>query len=161
VTCRTRYRILRHHPSCRHSGDPVFIRFRIFVGVGLCFRSLNNLRHVNLGFTTRNVAILTADLQTAGFSEDQGRKLYAKMRETTSQMYGVESITLAGDIPVSQNEGNVEHIQAGDSLTRGEGGESTAFGMVDENYFSALGIPMLGDECLHRPIRPRAQKSLS
>jgi putative ABC transport system permease protein len=116
----------------------------VFVGVGLCFRSLNNLRHVNLGFTTRNVAILTADLQTAGFSEDQGRKLYAKMRETTSQMYGVESITLAGDIPVSQNEGNVEHIQAGDSLTRGEGGESTAFGMVDENYFSALGIPMLG-----------------
>ncbi len=33
----------------------------VFIGVGLCFRSLNNLRHVNLGFTERNIAILTGN----------------------------------------------------------------------------------------------------
>lgn len=115
----------------------------VFIGVGLSFRSLNNLRHVDLGFQTRNVAILTADLQSGGFSEDQGRKLYTKMRETASRMNGVESVTLASDIPVSQNEGNVEQIRAGDSVTPGGSGESAAFGMVDENYFSTLGIPLL------------------
>ena len=115
----------------------------VFIGVGLCFRSLHNLRQVSLGFTTRNIAILTADLQFSGTPEEQVRKLYAKMREATSQTYGVESVSLAGDIPVSQNEGSVEQIHAGDSSTTGISGESVAFVVVDENYFSTLGIPLL------------------
>ncbi|MGA7919613.1 MAG: ADOP family duplicated permease [Candidatus Acidiferrales bacterium] len=115
----------------------------VFIGVGLCFRSLNNLQHVNLGFTTRDIAILTADLQSLGSSEDQGRKLYVKMRETASQMSGVESVTLASDIPVSQNEGNVEQIRVGNSSTSSGGGDRIAFGQVDEDYFSTLGIPLL------------------
>jgi macrolide transport system ATP-binding/permease protein len=115
----------------------------VFIGVGLCFRSLNNLRHVNLGFTARNVAILTADLQSAGYSEGEERRLYVKMREAASQLYGVESVTLASDYPVSQDEGNVEQIHVGDSSTPSGGGDSTAFVMVDGNYFSTLGIPLL------------------
>ena len=115
----------------------------VFIGVGLCFRSLNNLRHVNLGFATRNIAILTTDLQTVGTSEEQGRKLYSKIREAASRTYGVESVSLAGDLPVSQNEGSVEHIHAGDSTAAAGTAESVAFVMVDENYFSTLGIPLL------------------
>ena len=52
----------------------------VLIGVGLCFRNLSNLRHVNLGFSTRNIAILTADLQAHGYSEEQGRKVIARMR---------------------------------------------------------------------------------
>jgi predicted permease len=115
----------------------------VFIGVGLCFRSLNNLRHVNLGFTTRNIAILTADLQAAAIPEEQGRKLFTKMRETALQTYGVESVTLASDIPVSQNQGSVEQIHVGNLSTPGGGTESTAFMMVDDNYFSTLEVPLL------------------
>lgn len=115
----------------------------VFIGVGLCFRSLNNLRHVNLGFTARNIAILTSDLQSSGTSEEQGRKLYAKIREAASETYGVESVSLAGDIPVGQNEGSVEQIHAADSPAPTGTGDSVAFVMVDENYFSTLGIPLL------------------
>ena len=64
------------------------------------------------------------------------------MRETASQIYGVESVTLASDIPISQNEGNVEQIHLGDSSTPSGGGDSIAFGQVDEDYFSTLGIPL-------------------
>ena len=115
----------------------------VFIGVGLCFQSLNNLRHVNLGFTTRNIAILTSDLQSIGTSEEQGRKLYANIREVALQTYGVESVSLAGDIPVSQNEGSVEQIHIAGSSTPSAAGESVAFVLVDENYFSTLGIPLL------------------
>jgi predicted permease len=113
----------------------------VFISVGLCFRSLNNLRRVDLGFTARNIAILTADLQSLGFSEDEGRKLYAKLRDTASHMNGVDSISLAGDIPVSEDGGNVDQIHVADSLTPGGAGESIAFAIVDENYFSTLEIP--------------------
>ena len=115
----------------------------VFIGVGLCFRSLNNLRHVNLGFTTRNIAILTSDLQLANTSDEQVRRLFDKIREAASQTYGVESVSLASDIPVSQNGGNDEQVRVTDSPTAAGAGESVAFIMVDENYFSTLGIPML------------------
>lgn len=115
----------------------------VFIGVGLCFRSLNNLRHVNLGFPARNIAILTANLQPVASSEEQGRKLQARIRETASEMGGVESVSLAGDLPVSQNEGSIEHIHAGDSPAPASTAESVAFVMVDESYFSTLGIPLL------------------
>src|SRR5215469_3947125 len=115
----------------------------VFIGVGLCFQSLNNLRHVNLGFTTRNIAIMTSDLQFANTSDEQVRGLFDKMREAASQTYGVESVSLASDIPVSQNGGNDEQVRVTDSPTAAGAGESVAFIMVDENYFSTLGIPML------------------
>lgn len=128
----------------------------VFIGVGLCFRSLNNLRHVNLGFSTRNIAILTADLQPVASSEDQGRKLQAKLRETALRTYGVESVSLAGDLPVSQNEGSVEHIHAGDSQASAATAESVAFVMVDENYFSTLGIPLLTGRVFASADAPKA-----
>jgi predicted permease len=115
----------------------------VFIGVGLCFRSLNNLRHVNLGFTTRNIAILTSDLQFANTSDEQVRRLFDKIREAASQTYGVESVSLASDIPVSQNGGNDEQVRVADSPAAAGAGEGVAFIMVDENYFSTLGIPML------------------
>ncbi|HYL63955.1 MAG TPA: ABC transporter permease [Candidatus Methylomirabilis sp.] len=115
----------------------------VLIGVGLCFRSLNNLRHVNLGFSTRNIAILTADLQAHGYSEEQGRKLIARMREAAQETYGVESVTLSNDIPVSQNEGNIEQVHFADSVSTSGSGEGIAFAVVDENYFATLGIPVL------------------
>ncbi len=115
----------------------------VLVGVGLCFRSLNNLREINLGFSARNIAILPTDLQSIGYSEEQGRRLYASMRQSASQVYGVESITLTSDIPVSQDGGRVEQVQIPDAVNRAGGSESISFGVVDENYFSTLGIPVL------------------
>ena len=115
----------------------------VFIGVGLCFQSLNNLRHVNLGFSTRNIAILTSDLQLANTSDEQVRRLFDKIREAASQTYGVESVSLASDIPVSQNGGNDEQVRVADSPAAAGAGEAVAFIMVDENYFSTLGIPML------------------
>jgi hypothetical protein len=95
----------------------------VFIGVGLCFRSLENFRNVNLGFTHRNIAILTTDLQAVASSEDQGRQLYDRIRETASQIYGIESVSIAGDIPVSQSGGNVEQVRVADGLTQREAGE--------------------------------------
>ena len=115
----------------------------VFIGVGLCFRSLHNLRHVDLGFATRKIAIATTDLQTAAPSEEQGRKLYARIREAAARLYGVASVTLASDIPVSQSEGSVEQVHVPDSAAASSAGERIAFAVVDEKYFSTLGIPLL------------------
>jgi macrolide transport system ATP-binding/permease protein len=115
----------------------------VLVGVGLCFRSLHNLGEVNLGFSARNIAILTTDLQTAVHSEGDGLKLFARLREAAERMYGVESVALASDLPVSQNEGNVEKVHLADTPSWSGNAESIPFVAVDDGYFSTLQIPLL------------------
>ena len=115
----------------------------VLVGVGLCFQSMRNLRQINLGFSARNVAILTLDLQANGYSEAQGRNMYAKMRDAASQIYGVESLTLASDVPLSGNGGSNEPVRVEGSPAVGKEETGVSFAGVDQNYFSTLGIPVL------------------
>jgi predicted permease len=115
----------------------------VLIGVGLCSRSLGNLQHINLGFSTRNIAILTLDLQANGYSEEQGRNMYARMREAAAQIYGVESFALASDLPVSGNGGHDEQVQVEGSPAASQQEARISSVAVDENYFSTLGIPVL------------------
>ena len=115
----------------------------VLVGVGLCFRSLQNLREVNLGFAARNIAIVTTNLQTAARSEGDGRRLYAQFRETAERMYGVESVALASDLPVSQDGGNVEKMHLADTPSWSGSAESIPSIAVDDRYFSTLGVSVL------------------
>lgn len=115
----------------------------VLVGVGLCFRSLRNLESVDLGFSARNLAILTFDLQANGYSEEQGRNFYLRMRDAAAQIYGVKSIALAGDIPLSEDDGNPEQVHVEGSSATNQQVVSISSVAVDENYFSTLGIPLL------------------
>jgi predicted permease len=115
----------------------------VLIGVGLCFQSMSNLRRVNLGFSAHNLAILTLDLRANGYSEDQGRNMYARMRESATHIYGVESTGLASDLPLSGNGGHEEHVRMEGSPATSQEAASIASIAVDENYFSTLGIPVL------------------
>jgi predicted permease len=115
----------------------------VLIGVGLCFRSLRNLQHVNLGFSARNIALLTFDLQANGYSEEHGRNMYARMREAAAQIYGVESLALASDLPLSGNGGHDEQVQVEGSPAANQQAVSISSVAVDDNYFATLGIPLL------------------
>jgi predicted permease len=115
----------------------------VLTGVGLCFQSMSNLRHVDLGFSARNIAILTLDLQSNGYSEERGRNMYAKMRQAASEIYGVESTSLASDLPLSGNGGHEEQVRVDGSTATSQQAATIASVAVDENYFSTLGIPVL------------------
>lgn len=129
----------------------------VLIGVGLCFRSFHNLREVNLGFSARNVAILTTNVQAVAPSEDAGRKLFARMRDAAAQVYGVESVTLTGDLPINQSEGSVEKVHFVDSPVPAESGESIPFMDADDNYFSTLGVPLLMGRVFSAADAPRGQ----
>jgi len=115
----------------------------VLIGVGLCFRSLHNLERVNLGFSARNVAILTLDLRANGYSEKQGRNMYGRMRDAARQIYGVESISLSSDLPLSGNGGSAEQVHVAGSPDTRQLGAGVSYLAVDQNYFSTLGIPVL------------------
>ena len=70
---------------------------------------LHNLQQVKLGYSARNVALYAIDdLQVNGYSEQQGRALFERLREDVSQVPGIESISL----------GDTIRFQAGSTPTR-------------------------------------------
>jgi predicted permease len=141
-------------------GVQVAVCTLVFIGVGLCFRSLENLRNVDLGFTHRNIAMLTADLQAAAASEDEGRQLYARIRETASQLSGIESVSIASDIPVSQNGGNLEQIRVADGSAQTEAAAPVASAVVDDNFFSTLGIRLLAGRVFTSTDTPKGPEAI-
>ncbi len=116
----------------------------VLIGVGLCLKSKHNLRNVNLGFSARNVAILMInDVHANGYSEQQGRALYGRLRDSVSQLPGVESVSLTSYVyPLGGNTPTVQvHIDG--ASAKSEHGESIGLGVVDDAYFSTLGIQVL------------------
>jgi len=131
----------------------------VLIGVGLCFRSLKNLEQVHLGFSPRNLAILTLDLRANGYSEEQGRNMYARMREASTQIYGVKSVSLADDLPLSGDESNTEQVSVEGSqvsATTGQRDAGISYMAVDRNYFSTLGIPILAGSAFTAADSPKA-----
>ncbi len=117
----------------------------VMIGVGLCLKSLLNLRHVNPGFSARNVAILAIDdlrNQSNHYSELQGRALSRRIRDSVSQLPGVESCTFTDTVPLGWDSGNDQVLVDG-AVADSDHVESIAFGDVDDNYFLTLGIPIL------------------
>ena len=82
----------------------------VMVGVGLCLRSLHNLRAVDPGFTARNIAAVMVDMQESGYSEAQGRKFYEDLRREASRLYGVESFCLASSLPLGGNDWSADEV---------------------------------------------------
>jgi predicted permease len=105
--------------------------------------SLHNAKHVDIGFSARNVAIFDVnDMQTLGYSEKQGRALYDRIRESVSQLPGVESVSLADSIPL-EGTGQREHVHVAGSPADTNEGEAVPFGVADGAFFKTLGIPFL------------------
>ena len=115
----------------------------VLIGVGLCLKSLHNLQQVKLGYSARNVALYAIDdLQVNGYSEQQGRALFERLREDVGRVPGIESISLGDTIPFSGGV-NTNEVHVTGIPDDNEHGMTIGFGVVDSRYFSTLGIPIL------------------
>jgi predicted permease len=109
----------------------------ILVGLGLCQRSLYNLRHADPGFAARNVVAVMV-MPHEGVSEAGMKQLRAKAREAVSALPGVESVSFAKDLPLGLG---YEDGQA--QLPESDKKATIAQTIVDADYFSTLRIPIV------------------
>src|SRR6202050_1019018 len=115
----------------------------VLIGVGLCLKSLHNLQRLKVGYSARNVALYAIDdLQVNGYSEQQGRALFERLREGVSQVPGIESISLGDTIPFSGGI-STDQVHIIGLPDDNEHGVTIGVGVVDGRYFSTLGIPIL------------------
>jgi predicted permease len=108
----------------------------VLIGMGLCQRSLYNLRHVDPGFASRDLAAVQIYLNGSGYSEAKGRELYRNLRDRIAALPGVESVGMATALPLMG--GPSDEMQ-----TPGGNKASVSHAAVDGNYFATFGIPVL------------------
>ena len=107
----------------------------VLIGMGLCERSLYNLRHTDTGVSAQNIVGVWVG-PPEGFSETQGRDLYARLREAVSALPGVESVSF-GSLPLQSYNEVPAQLPDGDKKT------SVTTNTADKDYFTTIGMPIL------------------
>jgi putative ABC transport system permease protein len=110
----------------------------VLVGMGLCQRSLYNLRNTDPGFSHRNLVAVTIYPQDDKATGVAGKERQENVRRAVSALAGVESVTLASSLPLALGYNEVP-VKLPDSDKKISAGQAT----VDGDYFSTFGIPIL------------------
>ena len=109
----------------------------VLVGMGLCQRNLYNLRHTDLGFSARNLISNTVYSEAEGYTQQRRAEFHDTLRRTVAAIPGVESVALAGDLPLLGAEQFPVQVPDG---TRTMG---IHYNVVDSAYFDTFGIRIL------------------
>ena len=110
----------------------------VLVGMGLCQRSLYNLRHTDPGFSQRNLVAVTIYQQDDKPTEAAGRERQENVRRAVAALAGVESVTLVSSLPLAlgYNEVPVKLLDSDKKIPVGQAA-------VDGDYFATFGIRIL------------------
>ena len=108
----------------------------VMVGMGLCQRNLYNMRNDDFGFSAHNLVALNVYTEAEGYKQSQAAEFYDRLRRTTAALPGVQSVTLAGHLPLFGSDTLPIQIPGTDAATS----QQTA---VDDAYFATLGIPIV------------------
>jgi predicted permease len=109
----------------------------VLIGMGLCQRSLYNLRHVDPGFSARNLVAVQVYAKSAGYDEARGKQLYETLRRRVAQLPGVEAVSLASDLPLLG--GDMQEVRYPDGVEK----LNVRHTVVDADYFATFGIHVL------------------
>ena len=115
----------------------------VIAGVGLFLRSLYNLRQVEIGFSSHHLLAALINFGADGFSQAEAEALYQRLDQSATQMYGVESHTLAVDVPLMNDNWPTSEIAIRGANDAEHQHEQIPGTVVDPNYFQTLGIPVL------------------
>lgn len=73
----------------------------LLVGAGLLVRTLDNLRHVNPGFDTRNILLFGLDPTLSGRKDEEIQNLYRGLQERLAALPGVMAASYSSDALLS------------------------------------------------------------
>ncbi len=127
----------------------------VMVGVGLCMRSLQNLRDVNLGFSARSLTSVMIDLQSNGVPEAQWPNSYRQLKQAALQLGGVQSCSLALELPLIDSNWSTDGIRVVGASDTAQWNQIPV-NTVDGDYFTTLGIPLLRGRAFNSSDSKRA-----
>jgi len=115
----------------------------LLIGSGLVLRSLNASRTADAGFDPHHVASLSVDLQPNGYDEARGRVFFDRALTAARAIPGVESATLATQLPLTLVDGPARPFEI-EKYQRGKDEDLVfLYNAVGPDYFQTLRIALV------------------
>jgi predicted permease len=111
----------------------------VLVCAALFTQTVNKLHLVDPGF--EHDRLLIAATATDGYSPEQRKTFYARLRDTVRSIPGVVSAALANDAPLEVNTGWNILVQPDPAVPPRQAGASVAF--ISPGYFKTMGIALV------------------
>ncbi len=121
----------------------VSLSFLLLVGAGLLMQSLQRIRNLNPGFSTRGVLETAIDLRGAGYDAQRAKTFDDELIERVQALPGVESVALAHSTPLSYGSFSSSAIAVDGYQPPPEEQPTVQYNQVGPGYFATMGIALL------------------
>ena len=116
----------------------------LLIGAGLLIRSLIQLQQVDPGFESNNVLTLRVDLARKKYdTAEKAANFFQELETRIGSLPGVEAVGLITELPLSGQLNDIPFTVEGRPPVRPDQEFDADFRRVNEQYFSALKIPLL------------------
>jgi putative ABC transport system permease protein len=116
----------------------------LLIGAGLLVRSLIALQKVDPGFDAGNVLTLRIDLPQKKYGgEGKAAGFFQQLETRVASLPGVQSVGLITELPLSGQPNDIPFTVEGRPPVSPDQDYDADFRRVNQNYFSALHIPLL------------------
>jgi predicted permease len=124
----------------------------LLAGAGLFGKSLVNLMRHNPGFRAENVLTFSVNAREGGYTADRAIALYDQILKRLAAQPGVESVSIADMVPLSNSDADTNVSIEGYTETEGENMDADTTS-VGAGYFRTLGTPLVsGREFTERDL---------
>jgi predicted permease len=116
----------------------------LLVCAGLLLKSLSRLQHVDPGFQTIHVLTLDFDWAEPKYRDwDERTRFVERVLERTRSLPGVDSVGLAGGLPLTSKGGLRQEVTPEGTSTSNDGPDSTVYRVITPGYLETLKVPLL------------------
>jgi predicted permease len=95
------------------------------------------------GFRTDHLLMMSFDPTLMHYSEDQSRRFFEQVAERARAVPGVKAATMTSSVPMANDINTLTVAPEGFQFQQGKENVTVLAAMVDEHYFSTLGIPLV------------------
>jgi predicted permease len=115
----------------------------LLIVAGLFVRSLQAVKHMNLGFEPNQLLNVRLDTSLNNYNEAQTTEFYRSLETKIRALPGVQSASLATSVPMGTIHGNQSVYIEGRPVPPGKRAPGIFFNTIDPPYFDTLRIPLL------------------
>ncbi|SEG30939.1 duplicated orphan permease [Bryocella elongata] len=129
---------LRRFIVCLQMGLSVIL----LIGAGLFVRTMQNLRHVDVGFRPGNLITFGVNPRLAGYAQDAVPAIHQRILDTLVTLPGVQSVA-ATDDPELANNNHAGNVTVAGYIAPPDESTDVEFPSITPTYFSALQMPLV------------------
>ena len=121
----------------------VALSLALVIGAGVFVRSMQSAQHIDPGFETKDVLLVSVDLRLRGYDNTQGLTFFRNVLQRIRALPGVANASLAGPLPLDAY-GTSTVVTAQGHIPRDPNERiEVKYSVVGHDYFRAMSTPIV------------------